>query len=97
MKLPRVSSSIKTSKNNLPKAIELDRAIKIGWGAQGDAKPQKEGEIGIATHLPHGSKNFRLFGNLGDFTARVAMVAHSLLKECLRRVLVHSPPRATRN
>ncbi len=26
--------------NNLEKAIQLNRAIKIGWGAQGDAKPK---------------------------------------------------------
>ena len=65
-----VAKSIKLNQNlanNLPKAIELDRAIKIGWGAQGDAKP-KEGEIGIATHLPAGAR-IRLLGNLGDFTA----------------------------
>ncbi|MED6298054.1 MAG: hypothetical protein VX828_07120, partial [Candidatus Thermoplasmatota archaeon] len=65
-----VAKSIKLNlnlSNNLPKAIELDRAIKIGWGAQGDAKP-KEGEIGIATHLPTGAR-IRLLGNLGDFTA----------------------------
>ena len=43
-----VVKSIKLNRNlsnNLAKAIELDRAIKIGWGAQGDAKP-KEGELG---------------------------------------------------
>ncbi len=65
-----VARSLKLNRNltnNLPKAIELDRAIKIGWGAQGDAKP-KEGEIGIATHLPKGAR-VRLLGNLGDFTA----------------------------
>ena len=68
--LDEVAKSIKLNQNlsnNLPKAIELDRAIKIGWGAQGDAKP-KEGEIGIATHLPTGAR-IRLLGNLGDFTA----------------------------
>tara|TARA_B100001996_G_scaffold250938_1_gene194614 strand:+ start:19 stop:1587 length:1569 start_codon:yes stop_codon:yes gene_type:complete len=65
-----VTKSLKLNRNltnNLPKAIELDRAIKIGWGAQGDAKP-KEGEIGIAPHLPAGAR-IRLLGNLGDFTA----------------------------
>ncbi len=65
-----VAKSLKLNRNlanNLPKAIELDRAIKIGWGAQGDAKP-KEGELGIATHLPAGAR-IRLLGNLGDFTA----------------------------
>ena len=65
-----VAKSLKLNRNlanNLQKAIELDRAIKIGWGAQGDAKP-KEGEIGIATHLPTGAR-VRLLGNLGDFTA----------------------------
>ena len=65
-----VAKSIKLNRNlsnNLSKAIELDRAIKIGWGAQGDAKP-KEGEIGIASHLPKGAR-VRLLGNLGDFTA----------------------------
>lgn len=45
----------------------MDRAIKIGWGSQGDAKP-KEGEIGIAPHLPEGAR-IRLLGNLGDFTS----------------------------
>ena len=37
-----VAKSLKLNRNlsnNLSKAIELDRAIKIGWGAQGDAKP----------------------------------------------------------
>ena len=65
-----VAKSLKLNRNlmnNLPKAIELDRAIKIGWGAQGDAKP-KEGEVGIASHLPKGAR-VRLLGNLGDFTA----------------------------
>jgi glutamate synthase domain-containing protein 3 len=65
-----VTKSIKLNRNlskNLAKAIELDRAIKIGWGAQGDAKP-KEGEIGIASFLPKGAR-VRLLGNLGDFTA----------------------------
>ena len=65
-----IAKSIKLNRNlsnNLSKAIELDRAIKIGWGAQGDAKP-KEGEIGIASHLPKGAR-VRLLGNLGDFTA----------------------------
>jgi formylmethanofuran dehydrogenase subunit C len=65
-----VAKSLKLNRNlsnNLSKAIELDRAIKIGWGAQGDAKP-KEGEIGIAPHLPPGAR-VRLLGNLGDFTA----------------------------
>ena len=65
-----IAKSLKLNRNlsnNLPKAIELDRAIKIGWGAQGDAKP-KEGEIGIAAHLPKGAR-VRLLGNLGDFTA----------------------------
>ena len=65
-----VAKSLKLNQNlsnNLPKAIEMDRAIKIGWGAQGDAKP-KEGEIGIAMHLPAGAR-IRLLGNLGDFTA----------------------------
>ena len=60
-----VVKSIKLNRNlsnNLPKAIELNRAIKIGWGAQGDAKP-KEGEIGIASHLPSGAR-VRLLGNL---------------------------------
>lgn len=65
-----VAKSLKLNRNlsnNLEKAIELDRAIKIGWGAQGDAKP-KEGEVGIAPHLPNGAR-VRLLGNLGDFTA----------------------------
>ena len=65
-----IAKSLKLNRNlsnNLSKAIELDRAIKIGWGAQGDAKP-KEGEIGIASHLPKGAR-VRLLGNLGDFTA----------------------------
>lgn len=65
-----IAKSLKLNRNlmsNLEKAIEMDRAIKIGWGAQGDAKP-KEGEIGIAPHLPKGAR-IRLLGNLGDFTA----------------------------
>ncbi|MEE2759811.1 MAG: hypothetical protein VYA86_07530, partial [Candidatus Thermoplasmatota archaeon] len=65
-----IARSLKLNRNlisNLEKAIEMDRAIKIGWGAQGDAKP-KEGEIGIASHLPKGAR-IRLLGNLGDFTA----------------------------
>ena len=65
-----IARSLKLNRNlisNLEKAIEMDRAIKIGWGAQGDAKP-KEGEIGIAPHLPKGAR-IRLLGNLGDFTA----------------------------
>ncbi len=64
-----ITKSLKLNRNlsnNLSKAIELDRAIKIGWGAQGDAKP-KEGEIGIASYLPKGAR-VRLLGNLGDFT-----------------------------
>ena len=46
-----VVKSIKLNRNlsnNLPKAIELNRAIKIGWGAQGDAKP-KEGDCLLYT------------------------------------------------
>jgi formylmethanofuran dehydrogenase subunit C len=65
-----VEKSLKLNKNlsdNLGKAIKLDRAIKIGWGSQGDAKP-KDGEIGIAPHLPKGAR-IRLLGNLGDFTS----------------------------
>ncbi|MEE2812520.1 MAG: hypothetical protein VX627_05800 [Candidatus Thermoplasmatota archaeon] len=65
-----IDRSLKLNRNlssNLEKAIEMDRAIKIGWGAQGDAKP-KEGEIGIASHLPKGAR-IRLLGNLGDCTA----------------------------
>ena len=65
-----IAKSLKLNRNlsdNLEKAIQLDRAIKIGWGQQGDAKP-KEGEIGIASHLPEGAR-VRLLGNLGDFTA----------------------------
>ena len=65
-----VAKSLKLNRNlsnNLEKAIKLDRAIKIGWGSQGDAKP-KDGEIGIAPHLPKGAR-IRLLGNLGDFTA----------------------------
>ena len=68
--IDEVTKSLKLNRNlsnNLPKAIELNRAIKIGWGAQGDAKP-KEGEMGIASHLPKGAR-VRLLGNLGDFTA----------------------------
>ena len=65
-----IARSLKLNRNlanNLEKAIQLDRAIKIGWGPQGDPKP-KEGEVGIAPHLPEGAR-VRLLGNLGDFTA----------------------------
>ena len=64
-----VAKSIKLNQNlsnNLPKAIELDRAIKIGWGAQGDAKP-KEGELEYHS-FTHGSKNSSTW-KPRDFTA----------------------------
>ena len=35
----------------LDQAIQLDRAIKIGWGRDGDEKPKKQ-ETGVMTHLP---------------------------------------------
>ena len=68
-----VAKSLKLNRNlsnNLPKAVELDRAIKIGWGAQGDAKP-KEGEIGIAAHL------FGFLATLVILQLPAAKVAHS--------------------
>ena len=66
-----VAKSIKLNQNlsnNLPKAIELDRAIKIGWGAQGDAKDQ--GRRNWNCHsFTHRSKNSSTRKDLGDFTA----------------------------
>ncbi len=45
-------------------AIQLDRALKIGWGRDGDERPKK-GETGVMTHLPAKLK-MRLLGDLGD-------------------------------
>ncbi len=48
----------------LDQAIQLDRAIKIGWGRDGDEKPKKQ-ETGVMTHLPAKLK-LRLLGDMGD-------------------------------
>ena len=48
----------------LDQAIQLDRALKIGWGRDGDERPKK-GETGVMTHLPAKLK-MRLLGDLGD-------------------------------
>ena len=48
----------------LDQAIQLDRALKIGWGRDGDERPKK-GETGVMTHLPAKLK-MRLLGELGD-------------------------------
>ncbi|MEC9174630.1 MAG: hypothetical protein VX804_06145 [Candidatus Thermoplasmatota archaeon] len=49
---------------SLDQAIQLDRALKIGWGRDGDERPKK-GETGVLTHLPAKLK-MRLLGELGD-------------------------------
>ncbi len=48
----------------LDQAIQLDRAVKIGWGRDGDEKPKKQ-ETGVMTHLPPKLK-LRLLGDMGD-------------------------------
>lgn len=48
----------------IDQAIQLDRALKIGWGRDGDEKPKK-GETGVMTHFPAKLK-MRLLGDLGD-------------------------------
>tara|TARA_B100000579_G_scaffold437539_1_gene467328 strand:+ start:104 stop:1618 length:1515 start_codon:yes stop_codon:yes gene_type:complete len=48
----------------LDQAIQLDRAVKIGWDRSGDEKPKKQ-ETGVMTHLPAKLK-LRLLGNMGD-------------------------------
>ena len=48
----------------LDQAIQLDRAVKIGWGRDGDEKPKKQ-ETGVMTHLPAKLK-LRLLGDMGD-------------------------------
>jgi len=51
----------------LARALELDRAIKIGWGKGDDPKPH-EGEMGVAPHIPKGAR-VRMLGNLADMVA----------------------------
>jgi len=51
----------------LARALELDRAIKIGWGKGDDPKPH-EGEMGVAPYIPDGAR-VRMLGNLADMVA----------------------------
>ncbi|HJM19744.1 MAG TPA: hypothetical protein QF802_04745, partial [Candidatus Thalassarchaeaceae archaeon] len=48
----------------LEKALESNKAIKIGWGKGNDPKP-RNGEMGVASHLPIGAR-VRLLGNISD-------------------------------
>ena len=48
----------------LPEAMEKDRLVKIGYGSGGDTKP-RDGDFGVLTHLPRGSRVL-LLGNLGE-------------------------------
>ena len=48
----------------LPEAMEKDRLVKIGYGSGGDTKP-RDGDFGVLTHLPTGSRVL-LLGNLGE-------------------------------
>ena len=48
----------------LEQALEVDRAIKIGWSRSGDEIP-KVGEMGVAPALPKGSR-VRILGKLAD-------------------------------
>lgn len=48
----------------LPEAMEKDRLVKIGYGSGGDTKP-RDGDFGVLTHLPMGSRVL-LLGNLGE-------------------------------
>jgi len=48
----------------LPEAMEKDRLVKIGYGSGGDTKP-RDGDFGIVTHLPKGSRVL-LLGDLGE-------------------------------
>ena len=51
----------------LIRALESNKAIKIGWGRGDDPKP-RDGEMGVASHLPIGAR-VRLLGNIGDLAA----------------------------
>ncbi|MDP6326192.1 MAG: hypothetical protein QGI36_03780 [Candidatus Thalassarchaeaceae archaeon] len=51
----------------LEKALESNKAIKIGWGKGNDPKP-RNGEMGVASHLPIGAR-VRLLGNISDLAA----------------------------
>ena len=48
----------------LPEAMDKDRLVKIGYGSGGDTKP-RDGDFGVLTHLPKGSRVL-LLGNLGE-------------------------------
>ena len=48
----------------LPEAMDKDRLVKIGYGSGGDTKP-RDGDFGVLTHLPVGSRVL-LLGNLGE-------------------------------
>lgn len=48
----------------LEQALEVDRAIKIGWSRSGDEIP-KDGEMGVAPALPKGGR-VRILGKLTD-------------------------------
>ena len=48
----------------LPEAMDKDRLVKIGYGSGGDTKP-RDGDFGVLTHLPMGSRVL-LLGNLGE-------------------------------
>ena len=51
----------------LEKALESNKAIKIGWGKGNDPKP-RDGEMGVASHLPIGAR-VRLLGDISDMAA----------------------------
>ncbi len=51
----------------IDKALERNAAVRIGWGEGGDPKP-RQGEMGVAAHLPLGAR-VRLLGNLAEMTA----------------------------
>ncbi|MBT4059704.1 MAG: hypothetical protein HOE69_05280 [Euryarchaeota archaeon] len=51
----------------LVRALESNKAIKIGWGKGNDPKP-RNGEMGVASHLPVGAR-VRLLGDIGDLAA----------------------------
>lgn len=53
--------------NFIERALERNAAVRIGWGEGGDPKP-RQGEMGVAAHLPVGAR-VRLLGNLAEMTA----------------------------
>ena len=66
------SKSIKLNRDldrYVQKALEQGRPVKIGWGRAGDERP-KNGEFGVLTHLPEGSRVLCL-GNFGDCVGSV--------------------------